>query len=87
MAHIKVYRTNDGRPHLELNGLDISDEVYFGGMRIVSTGHTEFDEVCVELKIGLSRLDIGDNENVDAALLIGAGLINMARPADAADVV
>jgi hypothetical protein len=78
MAHVKVYRDKDGSARLELNGVDFTDEVIADSVRITSTGDGEFDEVCIDMRIALSRLDIGDHEDVDAALLVGSSLARMA---------
>lgn len=76
MAHLKLFRDEDGTPRVFLNGLDLTAELFVDGLRITSTGDTDYDEVCIELKLGCSRIDIGEHENVDAALLVGASVLN-----------
>jgi hypothetical protein len=80
MAHVKLYRDKDNTPRLEINGVDFTNEIYADCPRVTSTGDDEFAEVAVEIKFGLSRLDIGDHLNVDAALLVGSALARMAAP-------
>lgn len=76
MAHVKLYRDAEDAPRIEVDGLDLTDEVFADGIRFVSTGPGEFDDVCLELKLAVSRLDIGEHEDLDAALLVGASAVN-----------
>lgn len=79
MAHVKLYRDQEDRPRIDINGADFTNEVIADTLRVVSSGGGEGSEVCVDLRIALSRLDLGDAENVDAALLVGDALTSMAR--------
>lgn len=78
MAHVKLWRDEQGA-HLELNGIDFTNEIISNTLRFVGTSDDEYGEVCVDMRVPLSRLDIGDHENVDAALLVGSSLIRMAE--------
>ena len=83
MAHVKLWRDDDGA-HIEINGVDFTNELFTNTLRLVTSvdrgDDAEFAEVALELKIPVSRLDLGEHEDVDAALLVGDSLARMAEP-------
>lgn len=79
MAHVKVYRDDEGLARFELNGMDLTYEVIADSVRVVGSSADEYAEVCIDLRVALSRLDLGEHEDVDAALLVGNSFARMAH--------
>lgn len=66
MAHIQYGPHPDGGParRIIINGHDFSDET-FAGVELVEVGDDpEFAEVGFRVTFAVSRLDLGDDENV-----------------------
>lgn len=78
MAHVQLFRDDEGTPRLIVNGLDLTHEVIADTVRVVSTGSDEASEVCIDMRIALSRLDLDGHVDIDAALLVGAATARMA---------
>lgn len=69
MAHIILRPVSDdpGDPRLQLviNGQDFTNEVFAGGVELVSVGDDErYAAVGVKVTFALSRLDLGGDEDV-----------------------
>lgn len=84
MAHIQVVRPVGALPRLIVNGVDMTDEIYAGSIQLVAHGDpSAASEIALQMRIAVSRLDIGDRENVEADLDLTAlfgGFVYIAQP-------
>lgn len=67
MAHIQIQR--EGGIRLVVNGLDLTDEIYSESVQMVAHGDDDSAEAAIQIRIAVSRLDIGEHEDVDVQAL------------------